>query len=67
MRAYYYEEGIKFCGKFEDGTDCRYEMPSKQEMLCDEISQVMLFNSLEFISPLYDYIDTDEEEEEEEE
>ena len=32
----------EYSGKFEDGTDCRYEMPSKQEMLCDEISQVML-------------------------
>ena len=32
----------EYSGKFEDGTDCRYEMPSKQEMLCDEISQALL-------------------------
>jgi hypothetical protein len=47
-----------------DGEDSSYEVPSKKEMRCDEISQVMPFNLIEFISPLYDdFCDTDEEEE----
>jgi hypothetical protein len=29
----------QFCGKFEDGKDCSYEMHSKERMLCDEISR----------------------------
>ena len=64
VNHYYYEEGIQFCGQFVDGEDSSYEVPSKKEMSCDEISQVMPVNLIQFISPLYDDLcDTDEEEE----
>ena len=47
-----------------DGEDSSYEMPSKEEVLSNEISQFMSVNLIQFILPLYDYLcDTDEEEE----
>ncbi len=40
VEAYYYEEGMQFCGQFVDGEDSRL---------------------IDFITPLYDFYDTDEE------
>ncbi len=67
VRAYYYEEGIQFCGQFVDGEDSRYEIPSKKEFEDREgVELVMSFELMDFISPLYDFYDTDEEADEEE-
>lgn len=63
VEAYYYEEGMQFCGQFVDGEDSSYEMPSKEEVLSNKIRQFMSVNLIQFILPLYDYLcDTDEEE-----
>ncbi len=32
---------MQFCGKFEDGQDSSYEIPSKKEIQNDEISQAI--------------------------
>ena len=66
VEAYYYEEGIQFCGQFVDGEDSSYEVPSKKEFEDREgVELVMPLELLDHISPLYDFYDTDEEEVEE--
>ena len=35
--AYYYEPGMAFCGRFEDGFDNQYEIPSSSEEVRDTI------------------------------
>ncbi len=65
MRAYYYEEGIQFCGQFVDGEDSSYQIPSKKEFDDREgVELVIPLELMDFISRLYDFYDTDEEEEE---
>ena len=53
---------MQFCGQFVDGEDSCYEVPSKKEFE-DREGVVMPLQLMEFISPLYDFYDTDEEEE----
>ncbi len=58
---------MKFCGQFVDGEDSSYEVPSKKEFEDREgVEMIMPLELIEFITPLYDFYDTDEEEDEEE-
>ena len=66
VKAYYYEEGMGFCGQFVDGEDSSYGMPSKKEFEDREGVELMPLELMDFISPLYDFFESDEEEEEEE-
>jgi hypothetical protein len=63
VEAYYYEEGMQFCGQFVDGEDSSYEVPSKKEFK-EGVEMVMPLELIDFITPLYDLYDTDEDEEE---
>jgi hypothetical protein len=55
VRAYYYEEGMQFCGQFVDDEDSSYEVPSKKEFEDREgVELVMSLELMDFISPLYD-------------
>ncbi len=47
-----------------DGEDSSYEIPSKKEFE-EGVELVMPFQLIDFITPLYDFYDTDEEDEEE--
>jgi hypothetical protein len=47
-----------------DGEDSSYEVPSKKE-LKEGVELVIPLELIDFITPLYDFYDTDEEEEEE--
>jgi hypothetical protein len=67
VKAYYYEEGMQFCGQFVDGEDSSYEIPSKKEFEEGGVELVMPLQLIDFITPLYDFYDTDEEDEEDEE
>jgi hypothetical protein len=60
VKAYYYEEGMQFCGQFVDGEDSSYEVPSKKEFE-EGVELVMPLELIDFITPLYDFYDTDEE------
>jgi hypothetical protein len=60
VKAYYYEEGMQFCGQFVDGEDSSYEIPSKKEFK-EGVEMVMPLELIDFITPLYDFYDTDEE------
>lgn len=37
VEAYYYEPGMNFCGKFYDGNDDYYEIPSTSEEAADQL------------------------------
>jgi hypothetical protein len=66
VEAYYYEEGMQFCGQFVDGEDSSYEIPSKKEFE-EGVEMVMPLELIDFITTLYDFCDTDEDEERERE
>ncbi len=61
VKAYYYEEGMKFCGQFVDDEDSSYEVPSKKEFEEGVVELVMPLQLIDFITTLYDFYDTDEE------
>ena len=49
-----------------DGEDSNYEVPSKKEFE-EGVEMIMPLELIDFITPLYDFYDTDEEEGEESE
>ena len=55
---------MMFCGQFVDGEDSSYEVPSKKEFE-EGVGMIMPLELIDFITPLYDFYDTDEEDEEE--